>query len=99
MSDFNNRMAAQRELLRIVNARQWPKEALYSLSSKSIERWLMVNGVDANSRLALLVVEASEKLFFLANRSQEQVTDDYKALSNELAALIQSIKTEMARAA
>jgi len=95
MSGFNNRMTAQRELLKVVNSQRWPKEDLLSLSSKAIERWIMANGVDPNCRLALLVWEASEKLFFLASKSQEQMTAEYRTLSGQFEALLRATKEEM----
>ena len=49
------------------------------------------NGVEAKSALAQLLVEAASKLFFLANKSQELVTDEYKVRSLEVADLTRRI--------
>jgi hypothetical protein len=95
MSEFNNRITAQREILRLVNARPWQKEELFSLSSKAIERWVMVNRLDSDCRLLQLIRSASEKLFFLANRSQEQISDEYKSISNGFSLVAEAIREEM----
>lgn len=90
MNDFNNRIDAQRRILGLVNSRRWNEE-LYGLSSGAIERWMHVNGIASSSALALAVCESADKLFFLANKSQEQVTDEYRLLSREMTALANRI--------
>lgn len=90
MIEFNNRIDAQRVILRLVNRKVW-KEELYGLSSGAIDRWVGANGIDPNSDLPREVCESAEKLFFLANKSQEQVTDEYRLLSREVFELTQRI--------
>lgn len=90
MNEFNNRIDAQREILNFVNAKPW-REELYGLSSGAIDRWIHANGISSSSAIAATIYEAAGKLFFLANRSQEQITDEYKLLSGEVAALAQRI--------
>jgi len=75
MSEFVSRMAAQRRVLHAVNLRKWPREELFGLSRKSIDRWIFANGISGDSRLVALVEAASAKLYFLANRSQEQISE------------------------
>lgn len=86
MSEFNNRIAAQREILLGVNTRNW-KEELFGLSSGAIDRWINVNSLEVDSSLVKLIRQAAAKLFFLSNKSQEQVTEDYRLLSEEVSAL------------
>jgi hypothetical protein len=95
MSEFSNRIEAQRHVLQLVNRNKWEKEELFGLSSKAIERWISVNLVDPESRLVQLVKDSAAKLFFLANKSQEQITDEYKAISNEIAAIAKAIEMEI----
>ncbi|MBE9037871.1 hypothetical protein [aff. Roholtiella sp. LEGE 12411] len=95
MNEFNNRIAAQRQVLQLVNRRKWEKEELLGLSSKAIERWISVNRIDPESRLVELVKTASAKLFFLANKSQEQISEDYKMISKEIAVISQTIEQEI----
>ena len=91
MSEFNNRIAAQRDILFCINERKW-KEELFGLSSGAIERWVNVNKLNPNSVLVSLIRRAAEKLFFLSNKSQEQITEDYKKLSSEVFVLTTQIK-------
>lgn len=92
MYDFLNRVDAQRIILESVNSYAWANEPLMSLSSKSIARWTERNSISKDSELVKLLLLASEKLFFLANKSQEQITDDYKSLSNEVFSISNKIK-------
>lgn len=95
MSEFNNRIAAQREILQVVNDRA-QKEELFGLSSKAIDRWISANQVDPESQLVDLIQTASAKLFFLANKSQEQITEEYATVSREISDLCRSMKEEVA---
>jgi hypothetical protein len=92
--EFNNRIAAQRAILRTVNRLRWA-EPLCGLSSKAIDRWVSANRIEAASTLASLVKEASAKLFFLANKSQEQVTDEYTVVRAEIATIHQAIYAQI----
>ncbi len=95
MNEFKDRMAAQRQILELVNCRPQRKEELFGLSSKAIERWMAVNAIDPDSNLVALIKSASGKLFFLANKSQEQISEDYQTASNEVAELTKSIAAEL----
>lgn len=95
MNDFNNRIAAQRQILQIVNRNRWKKEELLGLSSKAIERWVSVNQINPESRLVELIITASGKLFFLANKSQEQISEEYKMISREIADISRTIELEI----
>jgi hypothetical protein len=92
MHEFNNRVDAQRAILSHVNSIKWKTEKLFGLSKRSINRWAMKNGLDAEDQLLVLVVEASSSLFFLANRSQEQVDATYKMRVQHVAELTDSIR-------
>ncbi|RYG88752.1 MAG: hypothetical protein EON59_03460 [Alphaproteobacteria bacterium] len=95
MTEFNNRIAAQREILLAVNSTASWREELYGMSSGALDRWVQANGVDRQSRLMGLLVEAASKLFFLANKSQEQVTDEYRHRSLEVSQLTDEIRREL----
>ncbi|WP_443690474.1 hypothetical protein [Pseudomonas sp.] len=90
MIEFNNRIDAQREILNLVNYKHW-KEELYGLSSGAIDRWVRANGIDPSADLPRAVFQSADKLFFLANKSQEQITDEYRLLSVEVFELTQRI--------
>ena len=90
MSEFNNRIAAQRDILSKVNELDWSEE-LFGLSNGAITRWARINHVQEQSELFHLIKEAADKLFFLSNKSQEQITEEYKHLSLEVSALTSKI--------
>lgn len=94
MSEFLNRIKAQSEMLRVVNSYPFTEE-LYGLSSGAIERWVISNSLVESSALVLLVKEVAGKLFFLANKSQEQVTNDYRDMSNEVMSLIEKTRATL----
>jgi len=94
MSEFNNRIAAQRDILICINTKYWQEE-LFGLSRGAIERWVSVNQINSNTVLIKLVNESAKKLFFLSNKSQEQITEDYKMLSKEVSMLTKKIQNEM----
>ncbi|BEP35313.1 hypothetical protein GmRootV59_22840 [Variovorax sp. V59] len=96
MTEFNNRIAAQREILLAVNSAHW-REELYGMSSGALDRWVRANSLDRSSRLVNLLLEAAGKLFFLANKSQEQVTAEYRLRSSEVSGLTEEIRLELRR--
>jgi hypothetical protein len=97
MTEFNNRIAAQRDILLLINSASW-KEELYGLSSAAIERWINENKIEKEGELIQLIKDAAGKLFFLSNKSQEQITDEYKELSKEVQSLTKRIKHEVMNA-
>jgi hypothetical protein len=100
VSEFNNRIDAQRKILGIVNSHAWAEE-LFGLSSGALKRWSDINGVSSSSPLRVALSEAAGKLFFLANKSQEQVTDEYQLLADEveeMTAAIQELRDSLGTA-
>lgn len=95
MSEFRNRIESQREAVKIVNSFHLYEEPLFSLTEKSINRWVSTNQINPKAVHVNLVIQASKKLFFLANKSQEQVTEDYKKLSKDVDDLLTQISREM----
>jgi hypothetical protein len=96
MSEFNNRISAQRDILSKVNEVEWSEE-LFGLSNGAISRWAGANNIQKQSELFLLINEAAEKLFFLSNKSQEQITEEYKHLSLDVSALTSEIEIAVGR--
>jgi hypothetical protein len=94
MNEFNNRVAAQRQILQLVNRKNWGKEELFGLSSKAIDRWISVNRIDPEAKLVKLIETVSSRLFFLANKSQEQVSEEYRMASNEIVSIAKAIELE-----
>jgi hypothetical protein len=93
--EFNNRIEAQRAILKVVNAHAWETEQLFSLSRKGIDRWVRANRLDANNRLVRLLLDASAGLFFLASKSQEQVSQKYISLSERIFRICGEIEVEL----
>ena len=96
MSEFNNRIAAQRNILSKVNQFDWSEE-LFGLSTGAIDRWVRANNIQEKTDLLLLINEAADKLFFLSNKSQEQITQEYKHLSLEVSELTSKIAVAAAK--
>lgn len=92
MDEFNLRMESQRIILKIVNKPAMYSEPLSSLNSKAIERWVSANSISPDNSLVELIYEVSNKLFFLANKSQEQITDEYELLKNQVSMLTKRIQ-------
>jgi len=96
MNEFNNRITAQRNALKIVNGSGLFFEPLLSLTEKAIDRWSRNNEIDAYDFVVILLKSMSENLFFLANKSQEQVAEDYKVLSEKVDKQLSELKLEVA---
>jgi len=94
MSEFNNRIDAQREILASVNSEEW-REELYGLSRAAIDRWINANNIELSSDLPRVLLDLGGKLFFLANKSQEQVTNEYRQLSVEVRALMEHLTASL----
>jgi len=88
MDEFLNRITAQRKVIKIVNMEYQNSFQLVGLSSKSLERWKFENSISDDSQLLQSLYLISSKLFFLANKSQEQITSDYRMLSKSVSDLI-----------
>ena len=94
MSELNNRIGAQRDALKIVNGSGFFIESLMSLTEQAIERWYKSNHLDAHDPIITLLKSMSGTLFFLANKSQEQVTEDYKVLSDKVSKQLNGLELE-----
>ena len=82
MGEFSSRIESQRQILKVVNSRPWPREQLFALTTTAIQRWASVNNVDSSSLLARLLSSASAQIFVMANHSEDQIAGAY-TLSKE----------------
>lgn len=89
-AEFNSRVDLQREVLKIVNEKKFVKK-LNGLSKPAIESWILSNNI-SNDVLKKCLTTISEKLFFIANKSQDQVTDEYKNLQINVRKNIMELK-------
>jgi hypothetical protein len=78
MDEFVGRMATQRHVLDVVNRELRSTEKLFGLSSNAIERWAVANRLEPTSEIVQLLKRISSELFFMATRSQEPVSEEYK---------------------
>jgi len=97
MDEFLNRITAQRQVINIVNKSKKFDFPLVGLSAKSIERWKKENYVNEKSEIIVFLYLISAKLFFLANKSQEQITNEYKLLSSTISELIKKLDDQINR--
>ena len=92
MFEFNQRMTTQRNVLRIVNSHKWSEE-LCGLSSHAINRWVTANDGNVDNQIEMLLREIASQLFFLASKSQEQVSDHYKQISSTIQELTSNLRS------
>lgn len=95
MNEFLNRITAQREVINIVNQEEKLSFPLVGLSLKSIERWKKENSISDDAEISKIINLIASKLFFLANKSQEQITGEYKLLSKNVSELINHLKSNI----
>lgn len=84
MSEFLNRIDLQREVIKMMNESDLYNFQISGLSVKAIDRWKNENNIGKDDDVYLTLIKIADKLFFLSNKSQEQITDDYKSLSKEV---------------
>lgn len=89
-AEFNSRVDLQREVIKIVNEKDY-KNKLNGLSKPTIENWILNNNI-SNDALKKCLITISEKLFFIANKSQDQVTEEYKNLQISVRSNIVELK-------
>jgi len=94
MNEFNNRVEAQRTVLRIVNTRGW-NEQLTGLSADAISRWQHQNAVPDNDEVVGVLYQVAEALMCLGVRSQELVTIEYEALSAKVSELTELLRSTL----
>lgn len=96
MSEFGDRLAAQRSLLAAVNSHEW-REELFGLSSQALQRWAVANQMAPDSEILLLLHAAADRLRVLANKSQEQVTETYARAAQDVADLKERVEDWLTR--
>lgn len=70
----------QRQILEIINNQNCWSEELFGLSNEAINRWEQSNN-SVKQELIEILKDISNVLFFLAAKSQEQISEDYEKLS------------------
>lgn len=89
-AEFNSRVDLQREVIKILNKKYF-KNQLNGLSRPALDSWFVNNDISDDS-LKNSLVTISEKLFFIANKSQDQITEEYKDLQISIKSNIEDLK-------
>jgi len=92
MDEFVGRMATQRRILDTVNSHIVSNEKLFGLSAATIRRWEVASGLAPSMEVVVLLQKLSSELFFMATRSQEPVSDEYKTRSRNIALLVEQLE-------
>jgi hypothetical protein len=93
--EFNNRIAAQRQIVQMVNRSGRWKEELVGLSIDAIERWANTNRLEQDGQAVQILLQSSKKLQCLASKSQEQVSPEYITVCNEIASLMCEVRESL----
>ncbi|MDQ8994939.1 hypothetical protein RFH54_03105 [Acinetobacter soli] len=94
MNEFQNRINLQRQVIVLINSRLKFNEPLASLSYGCINRWKNINNQVLNQTYELLL-DLSNKVLFLATKSQEQITEEYAFKSCEATRQIEILRTHI----
>ena len=92
MSEFENRIEAQRKLIKTVNERISHGERLSALTEPSIDRWASANRRVADDRVVKILRNASKEIFAMANHSDDPVCGTYRLSAEELASLTKELE-------
>jgi hypothetical protein len=49
MGEFSSRVEAQRQILKVVNSRDWSGEQLFAVTTAAIQRWALTNRLDTST--------------------------------------------------
>jgi hypothetical protein len=92
MSDFLNRIEVQRRVIKLVNNSKLTCH-LTGLSLSSIKKWAYDNSIEEDTDIYNHLLLISSKLFFLSNKSQEQISEDYKMASIDVNECVNKLET------
>lgn len=95
MSEFSNRVEAQRQILGVVNTKSWKNEQLFALNQKAIQRWMIANQVQPSSGLVRLLYEASAQIFVMANHSDDPIAGAYLLTREKVSSIENQIREEL----
>lgn len=95
LPEFVSRMRAQRSAVKLINSSSVWSEPIFGLSNDSIERFLRNNGGSVSRDLAFAIKETASSLSFLANHSQDQITDAYHSKLEQFNQSFERLKVEL----
>lgn len=94
MNEFQNRVNLQRQIIVLINKKLKFNEPLASLSYGCLNRWKNANNQVLNQTYEILL-DLSNKVLFLATKSQEQITEEYAFKSSEAVRQIQMLENHI----
>ena len=83
MNEFQNRVNLQRQVIALINKRL--------KFSEPLARWKNTNNQVLNQTYEILL-DLSNKVLFLATKSQEQITEEYAFKSSEAVSQIEALE-------
>lgn len=89
-AEFNSRVDLQRKVLKVVNNKRF-KIQLSGLSKAAVDNWIFENKI-IDENLKEIIYTIAEKLFFIANKSQDQITEEYQRLQLSVGYEINNLK-------
>jgi hypothetical protein len=96
MSNFQNRVQAEREVLNIINMKfRTRNPQLCGLSEAAIRLWQSSSAVAPDGAIVSELLEVSFKIMRLANRSSESIEPIDKDLRIAVAASVERLKTAL----
>ncbi len=93
MKEFNSRIELQREVIKIINNSSKFQKPIAGISKNAIDRWGIDNNLSLNAEIIKLLYIISDKLFFLANKSQEQITESYIKIKEDVSKNVYRLKS------
>ena len=97
MGEFSSRVEAQRQILKVVNSRDWPREQLFAVTAAAIQRWASTNGLDTSAAVVKLLNSASAQIFVMANHSDDPIAGIYALSKQRVVVLARQVQEELSR--
>jgi hypothetical protein len=95
MGEFSSRVEAQRQILKVVNSRDWLGEQLFAVTTTAIQRWASTNGFDTSTTIVKLLHSASAQIFVMANHSDDPIAGTYAMSKQRVVVLARQLQEEL----
>jgi hypothetical protein len=95
MGEFSSRVEAQRQILKVVNSRDWSGEQLFAITTPAIQRWASTNGLDTSTAIVKLLHSASAQIFVMANHSDDPIAGSYALSKQKVLSIAQQVREEL----
>jgi hypothetical protein len=95
MGEFSSRVEAQRQILKVVNSRDWSGEQLFAVTTAAIQRWASTNGLDTSTAVVKLLHSASAQIFVMANHSDDPIAGTYSLSKQRVVVLARQVQEEL----